>query len=314
MKVVFLGMNDWSNECNKIARAITRAGKPEELQARCVIQHSHPFQYPEDIVIDRGPADAGMASTVVSQADVLVTTGDGDYEGFTRLQKALGGSGKPVAAMHVGRQYRESPGTYDAEDKARGWRRRFVSPDLYRFCKDDPESRIYLIPHDEIVEAPVPYANKFVVVHTPSNRERKGSAQIETAAKNLEDVIANLDYRTIFNSPAEVSWTYMKRAHVLVDHLEPWHGGIGGAAQEGFSFGCVVMADWRNLCKEVERWVALPPGMDVWDHYDIERELVRLSLDPALLTRSQAASLSWAKNNLAPEAIFRYWKEHLCSL
>jgi hypothetical protein len=164
------------------------------------------------------------------------------------------------------------------------------------------------------VDAPVPYSNQFKVIHTPSNRVRKGSDQIELSFTNLKDVIANLDARTIFNLPAAISWQYMKQSHVLVDHLEVVHGGIGGAAQEGFSYGCVVMADWRHLCKESEKWAELPPGLDVWDHYDIERELVRLSQDPDLLYRSQLASLAWAKNNLSPEAIFRYWKEHLCSL
>lgn len=311
MKICFLGVNDFANTCNRNSRAINRAGT--DLHSRCVTRFSHPFGYPEDVVLDRGESSVREALIAVAGADVLVTTGDGDYAGFDEMRRDFGGMRKPVYPMHIGSAYRRSPEAFDAEDRARGWRRRFVSPDLYRFVKDDPEARIHFIPHDEMARHPKERDGDLLrVLHAPSNPDLKRTAEVECGFRSAYSVDPRVRCATVTGRPAPEAWKAMREgADVFVDHLWDWYGGIGGAAQEAMSYGLVLLSDLRMICPETSRFMEPVPGITVKDGAGVQANLCALARDPLAVLELQNASLGWAERHLSPKAIAAYWKENL---
>ncbi len=244
MKIVFIGMYDTANTCNRITRAINSCKK--EMTARTITKTRHPFGYPEDIVIDRD-GDA-QVKYLLREADWIIQVGDGNYEYFDKCITGL--TNKKIGVFHAGNPYRMRQSYSEDEDAKRGFLRRFLACDLYRFATEDPAARIYVQPMDVIASEVPELPGPLRICHTPSIRKHKGTKLLLEAVPDIT-VIEGVSYKECLRQRS--------KHHVLCDQFVPHIGGFGAAALEALSTGMAVISDVNKVTPLIERWTVPEP-------------------------------------------------------
>ncbi len=311
LRIVFLGQADHANTCNSIARAINRCDGP--MRARAITLEPHPFEYEEDIVLQRDGAEE--AGEILREADWIISSGDGIYEVFNGLLTQFRVNRRRVhlATRHAGSAYRSHVDQYNDWDRRRwNFERRFMACDLYRFVLDDPRARVYLKPPSRIAGEIAPSDGPVRVSHSPSDRGKKGTDSIlravESCRRNSE-----FEFDLIEDVPHQECRERRNRSHIFIDQNSPEIGGFGASALEAMAAGVVVLCNWSRVAPEVGRWIELPPILMITSEADIERTLMELLADRSLLEQRRRKSLAWAQKNLTPKAVYNHWWRCLTS-
>jgi hypothetical protein len=331
VNLVFLGMHDWANTCNRISRSINKADG--DMHARVVTLYRHPFAYPEQDLhlFDSDGRDSriGMdeptyyqwfqdrwdeARDILDVADWICLSGDGSYPrvaGFLKLFGIMMGDKRfRWARRHPALMFRNNFEYYQKCDREVGMECRFVPADLYRYVKDDPRVRVFAQAQDTFADAPREARGALRVCHTPSNREKKGTAEI-LAAMTHYDTDRNVDFHLWEGLSFDECYARGNTCDVYIDQHCPHVGGYGGAAMEALANGLAVVSNFSHVIPEVWEMIPCPPILPVRDTHDINRWITQLSADRAFLDETKQTSLAWARRYLAPEFTYAYWKEAL---
>lgn len=303
-QVLFLGRADWANICNRFARAMNATAG--ETVARVFTAEPHPYGYKEDVVLERG-VDSDFVPWA-RKADWVISTGDGDYRAFAALCECLGISdGTKLGIMHSGSNYRLHHDACDRRDAELGMDVRFLGSDLYRFALDDPKAVPFFVPPETLADDL--HDGPLTIAHSPSWRDSKGTEVILPVLEKFRgraviDLIENVDYATCAARRA--------KAHIFVDQMEPSIGGFGASAVEALAAGCVVLADVRNVCAEVERFYPRPPIVHVGTPAALEGSIECLieEADTRAYHRQRSLFL-WAHGWASQTALARYFWKHL---
>ncbi len=323
-RILFIGANDWANLANRVGRGMNRFTRSNF--ARVWTLEAHPFGYDEGLVGPIGSfASKAALDFVQNGVDWIITTGDGDYNAFTRMLDYLGVEPGQVrfAATHAGTAYRQGARDYNLMDQEMGFACRFIGADSLAYAVKGPPAYLYWPTYDPI-EPPSyidPPDGSLRVVHSPSSRLKKGTASIQLA---LENVIRDSQDETPepFPIDAEIlegsfGSVLERRAkgHVFVDQMAPFVGGFGASAIEAMAQGLAVLGDVRNIVSQ-ETFHAHGfdddvPIIDCRDQEELECELLHLWMEPETLAITREQSLAWATRYASPEAVGRYFLEVL---
>lgn len=298
MRVVFLGEYDWANTSNRIARAINRC--QGAMRARVVTRYAHPYEYPEDVVIERDGMDE--AATLVSEADWVIGAGDANYAYFAEATRKLGMRRSARKAIrHSGTVLRDNPETCEQLDQ--GYQRRFVPMDMWRMVKHCPRARVFVQPQDAIASLVRPVEGKVRICHTPSERRTKGTKHVMAAMRELVPCDAEFFFWEKMSFAEIVK--LRNSCQVYIDQLSAHYGNFGAAACEAMSQGLAVVGD---MSKVVENpWIAKPPILDIRTKDQMVNALRGLVKHPDELERVRQDSLIWAQEYLSPEFTYRHW-------
>lgn len=298
MRVLFLGITDWANVSNRVARGMNAAAG--EQIARVVTTRAHPLGYREDHL----SVTEGLHWT--ANADWIITTGDGEHDAFLKFLAAVEIKENALkAAAHVGTAYRLKPGFYNKTDR-QYFNARFIGGDLYRFA-DDPNAIPYFAPPDFVMGELTPVRNKIRIGHSPTTRASKGSAGILRVLDEFKD---RIDVDLIEGVPYEECVARRAQCHIFIDQMNPAIGGYGASAVEGLASGCAVLADIRHVITDVDRFYPRPPILDVHSKREL-RDALTFLLDPINLKDYRERSLRWAHEVASPKAVGAYWLKHL---
>ena len=246
MRILFAGRHDWANFAHRIARALRSAG----ADARVLITSPHPYGYVED-AWRPGELDAWCAGDI----DWLLSTGDGAYDFFSATAKTLDYGA--LATLHVGSAYRSNAADFNARDVEIGARCQFIGADSLHLRGPLPAYPMWIAAE----HWQAPDERRDGILHCPSNRGSKGTAQIIAAAE-----LANVKLTLLENaSPGDVI-AAMGRAAVYVDEINAHVGGMGCAAVEAAAMGCAVITDGRHWPTS-QPWT--PPFQQVRDAEDL---------------------------------------------
>jgi glycosyltransferase involved in cell wall biosynthesis len=311
MKIVFLGENDWANTSNRIARTINSLGCA--MQARAVTVIPHKFGYPEDVVIARDGED--VAREAVRDADWIISSGDGKYDILKDLIARLGLRNRTfrLGTQHFGTAYRTNPKEYDRLDFEWGFERRFFACDLYRFAFNDPRARVFIQPQETILERLPVFIPPVRFCHSPSRRTTKGTEAILSLFAGMQSEGHHVLFELIENVNFAECNERMKRNHVLVDQLDSNIGGFGSAAMEALASGLAVVSYYGKVVREVERWLPLPPIVNVDSESKLQEEVLRIINDEDYLAQIRSSGLAWAQQYLNPKFTYEYWYRCLCA-
>lgn len=311
MKILFIGMRDYANLCNGIARAVNDL--VGERAARVVTVHPHPYGYEEDWVVAAGRLDTGLDAHA-READWIISTGDGNYGLFEEALRDLPlKKGVKVGVTHAGTSYRTNPSFYHERDNALGARVRFVGADSYRLAASDGHAALATVPYFGACAlvtpgdpGPLP-----LVTHTPSSRAKKGTDIILPELARAE--AAGWCHTSLSEGgvPHAEVMARRARAQIHVDQINPEVGGWGQSAIEAMATRCAVLADLRHVVTDVYRYFPKPPIEDVRDAWELRGWLELLCRRRDLLEEKRARSRAWAAANSAPEAVARYFLGHL---
>lgn len=310
-RVLFLGRNDWANVSHRVARSMNAAAGA--VVARVLTIEAHPFGYEEDMRIGHRSADGwrqwGRA------ADWLISTGDGEYSAFKALAEACARSRGQIpqrrATCHVGSAYRDAWAEFNRADGLIGWDLRFLGGDLFRFAIDDPRARPYFAPPDSLPFEAEPLGDRIRIAHSPSNRAKKGTAQILPVLEQLAADFPVVDVEVIEQLGFRQADERRRRAHIFVDQMNAEVGGFGASSVEALAGGCATLADVRNVSNEVDRFYPRPPILDVRTPAELRSALVALVANQEFLEETRRRSFEWAHQVASPLAVGRYWLEQL---
>lgn len=319
--ILFLGVRDDANLCNRAARAINQLGGSQ--CARVWTLTAHPFGYREDLISEDPPPETA------GDWDWIIGTGDGDYQALARMMAPFDGRAGRVAMTHGGSAYRGNPSYYDRQDAVFGASLRFIGGDSVHLAAALPPVVPWFSTCDDIVPASEPeaYDREHVTVsHSPSDRDKKGTEAILKALElqksdNIKsrawfaeggwdapppelriDLIEGVDYQT--------ARTRRAASQIFIDQLNPQIGGFGASAVEALAAGCAVFGDIRNVPFESvwEKFgLAPPPIVEVRSQDELEEELDRLIENEGDLYWTRQASLDWAREYAMPIPFARYF-------
>ncbi len=320
MRILFLGVFDWANLCNRAARAINAT---TDHHARVWTLSAHPNAgYVEDLIGEEPPPETA------GEWDWIISTGDGDYRELARMVAPFEGRVRRVAMTHSGSAFRGNPHHSNRMDAVFGARLRFVGADSLHLAGSLPPAVPWFSCCDDIEPAPAPAEPDGVVVvsHSPTNREKKGTDAIlakleieraeinrdheECLAGEWDGCIPRMEVDLIEGVSFAEARTRRARSHIFVDQLNPEIGGFGASAVEAMAQGCAVVADIRNVPYE-QTWerfgLEAPPIVEVRDADQLEEEIDRLVREPDDLHITRTASLEWAREYAAPLPFARYF-------
>ena len=246
MRILFVGRHDWANFAHRIARALRSVG----VDARVLVQEPHPYGYSEDVWAE-GELDAWVNEGV----DWLLSTGDGAYDFFAASARSI--DYENLGALHVGSAYRTHHAEFNARDKALGARVQFIGADSMRFASDLPAYPMWVAAEHWTA----PDEKRDGILHCPSNRKSKGTADILRGAD-----LAGVKLTLLENaSPGDVLAAMAQHA-VYIDEINADVGGMGCAAVEAAALGCAVITDGRHWPVN-QPWT--PPFAQVRDAEDL---------------------------------------------
>ena len=318
-RILFLGVRDDANLCNRAARAINALAG--EVRARVWTLHQHPYGYAEDLIGVSEPAE------LAGKWDWVVGAGDGDHQLLAHMAAPFDKRANHMAITHSGSAYRNNPNHYNRADAAMGATIRFIGADSLHLADAALPAVPWFSTSDDIAIPVEPDEPKRVVVaHSPSNRAKKGTDSIietlELAKRDIDeerkwwdgggweggpapldlDIIEGVGYRECRERRA--------RAHVFVDQMHAATGGFGASAVEALAQGCAVLADIRHVALE-GAWQRVglepPPIIEVRSPSDLEEEVDRLAHNDGELYWTRMASLEWAREYAAPIPFARYF-------
>ena len=245
-RILFIGRHDWANFAHRIARALRSVG----VDARVWVQRSHPYGYAEDAW---QPGE--LAQYLQEGCDWLLSTGDGAYDIFREVAGL--GQHENLGTLHVGSAFRGDPEALHAYDRELGAQVQFIGADSMRLRSELPAYPMW-IAAEHWAE---PDESRDGILHCPSNRCSKGTAQIIAAAELANVKLTLLECA----SPGDVI-AAMGRAAVYVDEINAHVGGMGCAAVEAAAMGCAVVTDGRHWPTS-QPWT--PPFQQVRDAEDL---------------------------------------------
>lgn len=307
MKIVFLGGYDWANTSNRIARAINRCSGP--MTARVVTKYPHPFGYPEDVVIQRD--GHSMAVDAAKDADWIVGSGDANYELWDELLDQYGNSDACLGIRHSGTELRNNPRKCNAEDLARGFRRRFVPLDLYGDHKEDDSVRVFVQPQGDFSgRSPVYTGGAMRFVHTPSERRTKGTKYLVQAMNKL---VASDPRRFEFHFVEKVTFCeafeQRKKHHVYIDHMSEL-GNFGAGTCEAMACGMPVIARSNEHVMVDNPWIQWPPISWFGSNRMLAYKCNLMLEEYAELAKK---SKDWSVRYLSDKYTYLYWEQCLSS-
>ena len=299
-RVVFCGNWDWANVTNGWSRALNQHSS--KWRARCITAYPHPFGYEEDVVAEEQTPEVRR---LLSEADVVVSTGDGDYDRLLTLPFFL--PGRPTVAWHAGSAYRNQPDHMNHVDWVMGFTRQWITPDCYRL-EGGELPRVPMLPCVPLgafqASGPTP-----VIMHAPSSKEKKGTRTVSAA---LDE--AGIALREVTGVSHAESLAAIATADVFVDQMEPRVGGFGVAAMEAMAHGAVAIADTRNLAPALQDFWTAAPVICVREAAELVEAVTKLVERPAERVALQQASHNWAKTTGSPQAAASRLERELESL
>jgi hypothetical protein len=302
MKILFVGAVDWANLCHRIARGINATGR---ATARVWVANSHPFGYQEDWVGQENEE----AEAFASEADWIVTTGDGYAVSYAVAEQAAALGKAKIAVTHAGSAFRADPFGLLELDKGIGARARFVGFDsLHLTSRGGVSDGIPTHPYWSTCEPVIPVTPmmpgaRIHVAHSPSARSKKGTDEIIKAVERARVELGSFDFDLIEGVSFNVAIDRRSSCHVFVDQLVPEIGGFGCSAVEAMAQGCAVIADVRH----VPIGNVTPPILHAEDGEALFRLLRRFWGNPDELQSQRVLSVAWAIQHALPAAVGHRW-------
>jgi len=262
------------------------------------VNKPHPYGYTEDTWA-AGEFDAWVESGV----DWLLSTGDGSYDVFRAFANAI--EWENLGSLHVGSRYRANSTEFNAIDASMGVQVQFTGADSTRLRGDLPMYPMW-VPAEQWCK---PDENRDGILHCPSNRGSKGTADIIWAAES-----ANVQLTLLENAKPHEVLAAMGKAAVYIDELNADVGGIGCAAFEAAAMGCAVITDGRHWPIH-QRWA--PAFTMVRDREDLAallRDDVRCSyrtVRTGWQILHAERDYRWALNYATRQHVSDYWLEKL---
>jgi hypothetical protein len=294
MRVLFIGVCDWANIANRVARGMNACVGAQI--ARVYTEKPHSFGYLEDRMSWPELRVAAMT------ADWILAAGDGAYGPFYTICKRL--TFKPdvrFATVHVGTAYRENYKTFNAIDTF--FARRFIGGDLYRFAAGDKNAVPFCASAECWAEQYIPIVAELPVraCHATSSRSVKGTTLIETLPG--VEILEGLSFDECMRRRGG--------SHIYIDQINDL-GGFGAAAVEAMAAGCAVLGSQRNIESSVDAFYPRPPIVEV-TATTIGAELEALRADRERLNDLRQRSWEWARDVARPASVGAYWLKHLGS-
>lgn len=289
---------------------------------RAVTQLRSQCLYEEDHCIERDGDDETVLSELYEEADFIVQLGDCDYRNWWRMIATYGRHrndppfpmigaerkrGKRFGTRHAGSLYRDDPERYNRWDDICELEIRFFPLDLYRYQVKEPRAFPFVQPQDRIRVEPMEIGGDLRVCHTPSNPAKKCTGAIEYALERVRNVY----YETITDVCFAEADCRRNTFHVLIDHLNPWHGCVGGACMEALANGLVVVTDDRHVksCPESEQYIEHPPTLSVRTTIELSDTIRYLRDNPGYVDDCRWAGLEWAQKYLSSEWTYQYYSD-----
>jgi hypothetical protein len=301
--ILFFGISDFANACHRFARSLNAYS--DTFTARVVVTEPHPYQYQEDIAWTQ-PAQFAEVEALFRACDVLcLATSDVPRHWLSEG----GGAGlisydtlgrhvrnKPLCVRHPGYHYRAFPAEHDQLDRECGVSMRLFAPDLYRFASG-PLDVPYLHCPDVVLPTPQPQKRP-VLLHSPSNRDKKGSADIEATMSALSSDV--WDVRTTTQASAQEAHAAKALCGVYIDQMIPTIGGFGASSIEAMACGAVALASMNNLDPSLDPFWPRPPIINVENQEQLRAALLALE-DPAARIQARQRSWQWFRDHATPQ-------------
>ena len=215
MKVLILGYGDNGGATWFVSQAINRY---TDHVARGVRMVQNYLDYPHDIL----EPGAQRLRNLWAWADVVHVRDSAFFmpDGLPH---------KPTVVTYTGKSYRRNFVKHHRQCKERHWLATCSTIDMRAYYPADPP--IWLPnPREDMLDRADPDPGRFVAVHAPTMRERKGTATIIKAVAGLEGVELELIEQTTY-----AECLRRKAAgHVVVDQFRM---GYGNNAVEGWALG-----------------------------------------------------------------------------
>ena len=268
-----------------------------------VLTNPHALGYAQDITLaTEGEIRAEEIRALFEEAQILIHSGDGNYRAWLEMERyGLRTEGKVLATLHAGSAYRAEHARFDAIDRELGFSLRLMSPDLLRFCADDPTVRpaLGVAP---VGSAPDP-TKPPVICHSPSKRATKGTALIESVVTSLPHVRrGEVQWRLVEGVSHAECMEAKKDAAIFIDQVVPSIGGFGVSALEAMGNGAACLASQNHLSPRLEKFWPRPPIVDVRDGAELRNVLVSMLDDPERLHARRVASHAWARAHASAAA------------
>lgn len=215
MKVLILGYADNGGATWFISQAVNRY---TDHVARGVRMVQNYLDYPHDIL----KPDARRLRDRWAWADVIHVRDSAFF-----MPDGL--PPKPTVITYTGKFYRRNYAEYHRRCRERHWVPTCSTIDMRAYYPTDPPAWLPN-PREDMIDRARPDPDRFVVVHAPTMRERKGTATIIKAVAGLDGVelelIEHITYAECLKRKA--------RGHVVVDQFRM---GYGNNAIEGWALG-----------------------------------------------------------------------------
>lgn len=246
-------MTSWSKCLNENSKKIT---------AKSFAVQPHPFNYKikhDTDLNDLSEKEWIDVKDYISNCEVVFFAEEGYFSSNTVLNKNIPKlfcvpEGKKLILRHPGSTYRSMYKKYNNEKFRESLHKVIYSQDLYRLSpkheKDIPMRPMCLFSfnRDEYIKEfrRKIDSNKYITFHNPSNRNKKGSDDIERAfskARYDKKKIQLLVKQGLSNEESKI---LKSKCLFYVDQFETSIGGFGVSAIEALSSCCVVMSSTNN--------------------------------------------------------------------
>lgn len=305
MKIVFLGDHDWANTSNRVVRAINRTGGAN--YARCITRYAHPFEYDEDVVIERD--GWAIAENAMASADWVIGAGDANYKTMPDLMSRLKvPPSARIGMRHSGTELRNNPVACATQDAALKASRVFVPMDLLTTYPNQDIVRPFVQPQEHIASCPVAPSPDGVirVCHTPSERRTKGTKHVVQAMIGLDPRAVN--FEIIEDRPFAEVHEMRRTHHVLVDNMHPGYGNFGASACEAMACGLSVVSNISHVIVN-HPLIPTPPIIHVETEDQLSHTIALMTRYS--VTRNASDCIEWASKYLSDSFTASYWGECL---
>lgn len=241
------------------------------------------------------------AREVVDEADLLFLGDATSLWTLARISQETDwfrwARGKPLMAFFGDSAYYKHPLYFDGLCWQLNIKRPFLLPNLIPFCAFDAIPLHHPMPLYESEKA-----ETLTVMHAPGRdgkAAQKGTAQIETVIKGLQENGAEFDYRRLMYLTLEECLAVKATAHIVIDQLPPpgLPSGLGRTGLEALAAGSVVLTSMYDA-DLVAGYFDYPPVIPIREQADLESSLQRLLTDDEQRQIIQEQSQAWVRENV----------------
>jgi len=333
MKISFIAENDWANVLTEYAYCLNKHSK--DIEAKSICFRPHPFNYTlqHDYDLHFCSEEHKLeAKQFLEESDVIIFGEEGypqnyTYQALESFNNLLGldliNSNKKLCIWHPGTHYRINYNFYNNHPQRNKIHKHFYALDLYRLSPKTNDDwplhtyQYYNFDYNQYIENfKIKLQNKpWTILHIPSNAEKKGTSQINSAISRLNLDPKKFKYKTLTNIPYPQVIQEKTNSIFYIDQFNI-EGCYGVAAVESLFRSNLVFSVASNAIEALHKLTGeyvspLVPLEFNTNNLDSILKSYIVDIDENILLENIKGIGQWLETQYHPSNIINFFKKRL---